>query len=173
MPREELRQRLAGKGPAIPAKLFGQAVARLAEEGRLAAEKDLLRLPGHRVRLAGEEEALKERILQALRAGGSAPPSLKEAFAGEDPALLRQLVKVLVERGEIVKVKEDIYYLAPVLAGLRDQLVQALKAEARISAARFKELTGLSRKYLIALLEYFDATQVTMRLGDERVLRKG
>jgi selenocysteine-specific elongation factor len=39
--------------------------------------------------------------------------------------------------------------------------------------AEFKEMAGLTRKHLIPLLEHFDMTKVTLRVGDKRVLRKG
>ena len=38
--------------------------------------------------------------------------------------------------------------------------------------ASVKEMTGLTRKHLIPLFEYFDLTKVTLRVGDKRVLRK-
>ena len=48
----------------------------------------------------------------------------------------------------------------------------SLPAGGEINVPEFKEMTGLSRKYIIPLLEHFDATKVTLRVGDKRVLRK-
>jgi selenocysteine-specific elongation factor len=170
MSREELRQRLARR---LDAKLFALVAGRLAEEGRLVAEKDLLRLPEHQVRLAGGEAKLKEKIEAAYREGGWFPPNLKDVIAGEDAKRAREVVGVLVNQGALTRVKEDLYYHTPALEELKAKLVEHLRQEGRTDAQAFKELTGLSRKYLIPLLEHFDAVGLTMRVGDERVLRKG
>jgi len=50
--------------------------------------------------------------------------------------------------------------------------VDFLKSHGEITTPQFKEMTGASRKYTIPLIEYFDKTQVTVRVGDSRVLRK-
>ncbi|HSH12243.1 MAG TPA: SelB C-terminal domain-containing protein [Desulfurivibrionaceae bacterium] len=47
-----------------------------------------------------------------------------------------------------------------------------MRAAGDIDAQGFKSLTGLSRKFSIPLLEYFDKCKVTLRIGDKRVLRE-
>ncbi len=168
MPREELKNRLTRSGDV---KLFGHLLARLEGEGRVKAEKDLLRLSEHKVRLAGEDKALRERFERAYKEAGFTPPYFKELAAGLDPEQAKEVLGVLVSDGVLVKIKQDLYYHGEPLAELRGRLVSYLEENERIAAAQFKELTGLSRKYLIPLLEHFDATQLTMRVGDERVLR--
>jgi selenocysteine-specific elongation factor len=54
---------------------------------------------------------------------------------------------------------------------LRGELIALLKEKGRISTQDFKALTNASRKYTIPLAEYFDAIKVTVRVGDDRVLR--
>jgi selenocysteine-specific elongation factor len=56
---------------------------------------------------------------------------------------------------------------------LREKLISFLSTRGEITVPEFKEMTGLTRKHLIPLLEYFDLTRVTLRVGDKRVLRKG
>lgn len=174
MPREELKQRLGRElRSELEPKLFAHLLKRLTGEQKLVAEKDLLRLPEHKVRLAEDEKALQERILKAYAQGGATPPNLKDVLDGEDQSLAREVIGVLVNQGELVKVKEELYYHAPALEKLKAVLVDYLKQNQRIAAAQYKQLTGLPRKYLIPVLEYFDAIQLTMRVGDERVLRGG
>jgi selenocysteine-specific elongation factor len=168
MPREEFKRRLLTSGDA---KLFAHLMRKLESEGAVAAEKDLLRLPSHSVKLAGADKELRERIERAYADGGLAPPNLKDVGAGADPALVKEVLALLVGEGVLVKVKQDMYYHAPALEEIKARLTEFLQANQKIDAAGFKELTGLSRKYLIPLLEYFDAIRLTMRIGDERVLR--
>jgi selenocysteine-specific elongation factor len=168
MPREELKQRL---GQAVDAKLFSHLLDRLTKDGKLVAEKELLRLPGHEVRLAADDAALRARLEKAYLEGGLTPPNFKDAVAGADMKQAKQVLGVLVNQGVLVRIKEDLYYHAEALAEVKSRLVAYLEKNKSIDAPQFKELTGLSRKYMIPLLEYFDATQLTMRVGDERVLR--
>jgi selenocysteine-specific elongation factor len=71
----------------------------------------------------------------------------------------------------IVKVKEDLYFDAQAVKDLENKLVDFLKNHGEISTPQFKEMTGVSRKYLIPLIEYFDAHNITIRIGDIRKLR--
>jgi selenocysteine-specific elongation factor len=169
MPREELKQRL---GKNFEAKLFGHLLGKLTTGNQLVAEKDLLRLPQHKVRLAEDDAKLRQRFEQAYKDGGLAPPNLKDVIAGEDPKQAKQILGVMVNEGVLTRIKEDIYYHTPALQEIQRRLEEYLQANERMGAPQFKQLVGLSRKYIIPLLEYFDTKGVTMRLGDERVLRK-
>ena len=71
-----------------------------------------------------------------------------------------------------MKVKNDIFYTPEALAGIEEVLVGYLREKGEIAPAEFREITGLSRKFMIPVLEYFDSRRVTMRLGDKRVLRR-
>lgn len=168
MSREELKQRL---GNNFEAKLFTHLLGKLTAGNDLVAEKDLLRLPQHKVRLAEDDAKLRGRIEEAYKDGGLAPPNLKDVIAGEDPKQAKQILGVLVNQGVLTRIKEDIYYHTPALQEIQRRLEEYLRANERMGAPHFKQLVGLSRKYIIPLLEYFDTKGVTMRLGDERVLR--
>ena len=80
---------------------------------------------------------------------------------------------LLVEAGQIVKTKDDLYFDAGAVARLKAELVEFLKSNGEITTPQFKEMTGVSRKFVIPLIEYFDAKKVTLRVGDSRKLRKG
>ncbi len=170
MPREELRGRLSR---GIEPKLFGFLLKKLEAEDLAVTEKEIVRLPGHKVRLAADDEAMRKTLMDAFTSGGLTPPTLRELQENRDKAQVNEMLGVLVNDGQLVKIKQDLYYHAPVLEKIKGQLVDYLRANERIGAKEFKELTGLTRKYLIPLLEYFDTSKVTMRVGDERILRGG
>ncbi len=73
--------------------------------------------------------------------------------------------------GRLVRVGEHIYR-GEQLAEIRTRLVRLLRAQGRITAAQFRDAVGTSRKYIVPLLEFFDATGVTVRDGDQRALRE-
>ena len=76
----------------------------------------------------------------------------------------------LLASGRLVRVGEHVYRDEQ-MAEIRTRLVRTLRAERRITAARLRDVVGTSRKYVVPLLEYFDAIGVTVRDGDERALR--
>jgi selenocysteine-specific elongation factor len=71
-----------------------------------------------------------------------------------------------------LKVKEDLFFHRKAIEELKGRLVKFLKDHGTITTPQFKEMTGTSRKYTIPLIEYFDQAQLTVRVGDSRVLRK-
>jgi selenocysteine-specific elongation factor len=170
--KEELRRSLP---PQVEVRLFNFLLTRLTEQKRIAVERDLVRLASHRVQLAGAEEDLTRRLEDLYRRGQLSPPTLKEAAAAANanPAQLQQLLQVLVNQGRLVKVKEDLYFHQEALARLKAELVDFLKKNKEITVLQFKDLTQTSRKFTIPLLEYFDGSRVTVRVGEARRLREG
>ena len=170
MPREALGGRL--RGP-VPDRVLHFTIEWLAKRGEIQADRDLVRAAGHSVELTPEDRALCERIRETLDAQGTMPPTVKElaeALSHPLPAL-RTLLEYLRGTGDVVKLTEELYYASPVLEDLRRRLVEHLREKGEIETVDFKTLSGTTRKYTIPLLEYFDRTRLTLRLGDRRVLR--
>jgi len=171
MGREEMREKIFAH---LPPEIFRAVVAQLVERNEVAAEKDLLRLSTHRVALSAEEQAAKDHLSATFASAALQPMSLEEAIAkagpqfGIDQARAQRFAQMLINSGELVRVADLIFHRSA-LDGLRDSL-QKFKAErgARIDVGAFKDLTGVSRKYAIPLLEYLDRQRVTRRVGDTR-----
>jgi selenocysteine-specific elongation factor len=169
--KEELRRKLP---PQMEVRLFNYLLAKLTGKKQIVLDKDLVRLASHRVTLAGAEEEISNRLAALYARGGLSPPTLKEAGAALDlaPDKLKQLLTVLVNQGRLVKVKEDLYFHQEAMAQLKAALVEFLKKHKEINVLQFKDLTQTSRKFTIPLLEYFDTTRVTVRVGEARRLRE-
>ena len=69
--------------------------------------------------------------------------------------------------------KESLFFHADALEAIQDKLVALLRERKEIGPGDVKDLLGVSRKFAIPLLEYFDARRVTTRVGERRVLRGG
>ncbi len=161
-------------GRRLPPRLFHFILEGLLRKGAMAAEQELLRLPGHRVSLASDASALRQKLLDAYEAGGVTPPNLKDVL---DPLNLTfkeasPVFKVLQDEGRLVKVKEEMYFAAAAVAELTAKVVGFFATHEDMHPQDFREVTGLSRKYAIPLLEYFDKEKLTVRVGDNRKLRK-
>jgi len=167
--KEELRSRSSVAGNQ---RLFNYIIANLISDGTFEQDKELLRLKGHRVTFAEDQAKIRSEMEDIYRRGGIQPPyfsELKDRFPSADAS---SILEVLVKDGVLVKVKEDLYFHHEALSDLEKRLTAFLREKGEISTPQFKEMTGASRKYTIPVIEYFDRTQVTVRVGDNRVLRK-
>ncbi|MDD3311243.1 selenocysteine-specific translation elongation factor [Pseudodesulfovibrio sp.] len=161
-------------GRDLPPKLFHFILERLVRKGDVAAEQEILRLKDHKVSLASDQAKVREALLSAYAGGGLTPPNLKDVLEplGMDFKQAAPVLKLLQDQGELTRIKDDMYYHVPALAEIRERMVGFFADHEAMTAPDFKEITGLSRKYLIPVLEYFDKEKVTVRVGDARHLRK-
>jgi selenocysteine-specific elongation factor len=167
MSKEELRDR-AGLGPEV----FYSVLGKLGEEKTLGVSGEVVHLAGRGVIMKDEEAESKKIIEQAFAAAGLKVPSLKEVLAGlkVDKTRAQKIVTLLLRDRLLIKISDELVFHQSALLDLR-QRVAALKTTApKIDVARFKDMTGVSRKYAIPLLEYLDRERVTRRVGDERVI---
>ncbi len=169
--REELRSR-AGNAQE---RVFGQLLTALEAEGLVKSERDQVRLGSHSIRLTPEQERVVTGLEEDFRKAGAAPPSPEEALArhGVRGTEKHELFQLLVADRKLLRVKESLFFHAEALQSIRERLVAMLLEKREIGPADFKDLFGVSRKYAIPLMEYFDAQRVTVRRGERRVLRGG
>ncbi len=169
MSREELR----GRAGAAEERVFAHVLGRLDAEGMARSERDKVRLASHAVRLSTEQQRVVEHVEAEFLRAEAAPPSPEEALghagvAGDDE---HELFQILVEGKRLVRIKESLFFHARALETIQDKLVALLRERKDIGPGDIKDLLGISRKYAIPLLEYFDGRRVTMRVGERRVLR--
>jgi selenocysteine-specific elongation factor len=161
--------------PDLVPKLFRAVIADLERRGGLVRAESLLRLPSHAVALAAPERALGGRAERLLAEADLAPPDLRllEESLGTSRRRLTEILTQLEREGRVVRVGPDLYFAAAALEKARALLVAHLEAHGEISAAGFRDRIQGSRKFSIALLDYFDRTGFTLRVGDLRKLRAG
>jgi len=171
MSREELRGRAGGADERV----FSFLLSTLDAEGVVRAERDKVRLATHEVRLSPEQQRVVTRLEEEFLKAEAAPPSAEEALGrlGVSGDEEHELFQVLVESRTLVRVKESLFFHARALETIQDKLVALLRERKEIGPGDIKDLLGISRKYAIPLLEYFDGRRVTARVGERRVLRGG
>lgn len=163
----------AGWSKDLPPRLVQRVLESAVKKGLLVAEGDGLRLPSHTVSLASDQQGLRQKLLAAHEAGGMAPPNLKDVLADlnvsqKDAA---PVLRLLCEEKALVRVADGLYYAAGPLEEILSRTRQWFATHDDLGLAGLKEITGLSRKFLIALLEYMDREKITVRVGDARHLR--
>ncbi|MBW2439607.1 MAG: selenocysteine-specific translation elongation factor [Deltaproteobacteria bacterium] len=170
MPKEELKS----KFPQLSdVKIFNLALGQMIKSGRIVQEEKTVRLADHSVSLGADQADIRKKILNLYKDGGLQPPYFRDVpkLLEVDPNHTKDVMLLLVEDGQIVKTKDDLYFHIDAIKELKNRLVGFLKANEEITTPQFKEMTGASRKYVIPLIEYFDASKVTLRIGDSRKLR--
>ncbi len=172
MTKEELRAHSSPKGASVSPALFSALLGDLEAEGKLEVHGEAVRLAGRGVQLTPEEAAARDRIAEAFRQAGLEVPAAAEVLGKLklDRPRAEKLLQLLLRQKILVRVTGDLVFHQSALDGLCAQLRSRKAANPRLNVAAFKELTGLSRKYAIPLLEYLDRERVTRRDGDERIL---
>ena len=163
--REALREQVkASTG------IFIASLDLLSQEKKIESAGDVVRLSGHGVIMKDEEAEAKKKIEDAFALAGLRVPALREVIAGldVDKARAQKIVTLLLRDKSLVKISEELVFHRTALEELR-RLVAIQKSKSpKMDVATFKELTGVSRKYAIPLLEYLDRERVTKRAGDTR-----
>ncbi|MDQ3181883.1 MAG: SelB C-terminal domain-containing protein, partial [Acidobacteriota bacterium] len=169
--REKIFARLAPE-------IFKTTLSALEKAGKIAAEKDIVRLAAHSLELSAEEKLLRERFEKIYKTANLEVPKLDDACleaiqnTKSDKEHARKIFQLLLNTGEVVKVTEDFYFGREAIENLvRSVRKFADKSPDRlIDVAMFKDIAGISRKYAIPLLEYFDRERITRRAGDKRLV---
>ena len=167
MSKEELRDRV-NLGPEV----FYSVLEKLATEKKLQVAGELVHLPGRGVVMKDEEVESKKTIEQAFASAGLKVPSLKEVLADlkVDKIRAQKIVTLLLRDKVLIKISEELVFHQSALLDLRQRITALRASTPKIDVARFKDMTGVSRKYAIPLLEYLDRERVTRRVGDERII---
>ncbi|MGB2900038.1 MAG: selenocysteine-specific translation elongation factor [Candidatus Acidiferrum sp.] len=168
--REELR---ASLGKRVRAETFRAALENLVVQKKLDVRGELIKKAGSEIALQPEELQAKEQIEAAFAAASLSVPSVKEVLAGLPVEAKRaeKLLQILLREKNLVRVTAELIFHREALAQLKVQLAAYKKSKGdRITVPVFKDLTGITRKYAIPLLEYLDRERVTRRAGDERVI---
>ena len=168
MNRQELRDQL-GLEPLI----FAGVVESLVRERRIELQEELIRIPGRGVAMQTDEAESKKQIEEAFLKAGLEVPALKDVLSSLklDRARAQQIVTLLLRERTLVKVNEELIFHHQALAALKAKLLEMKKTSPKFDISRFKDVTGITRKYAIPLLEYFDREHLTRRVGNERVIQ--
>ena len=132
-------------------------------EGNLVAEKDFV------VNYDKKQLAEKERIEKALLEGGFTPPTIKDLTNGEKPKV--EILESLIDN-TIVRLDADLVLHANVLKEAIQKVEDHFKVNEQMGLAEFRDMTGSSRKYSMAILEYIDKLGITRRVENYRVSAK-
>jgi len=121
-----------------------------------------------------DQHEIKEKIAAIYKKSGLTPPFFRTICQdlNLDQKTGKDVMQMLIDEKQVFKTKDDLFFDAVAVNSLAAELIEFLKANEKITTPQFKEMTGISRKYVIPLIEYFDAIHLTIRVEDHRQLRK-
>jgi selenocysteine-specific elongation factor len=164
----------SGWGRTLHPKLFHALLERLLRQGEVVAEQEVVHLPGHKVSLAADQEAMRTRVTDMYAEAGLMPPTVKVVAETLDVTEkeLAPMLKHLQEQGVLMKISQDLFFAVQAVDRMKQDVLAFFDEHRDMGPADFKEITGgLTRKFIIPLLEYLDKEKITMRVGDVRQLR--
>ena len=165
--QEELRETLGLRPP-----IFSGVLESLVRDKKLQVTGEQVHAAGRGVVLRDDEAESKSQIEQAFAKAGLKVPALKEVLASlpVDKVRAQKIVTLLLRDRVLVKLADDLVFHRDALEALRRQIAAQKVKTPKLNVASFKDLTGITRKYAIPLLEYLDRERVTRRVGDERLI---
>jgi selenocysteine-specific elongation factor len=161
--------------PRLPEALWKALLAQSQRDGAVTLRGAFVHLPEHALRLSAADERLAQKVAPMLAADGFEGHWVRDLArdAHESELMVRGTLARLAQRGELHQVVKDLYY-APATIAKAAALVRAAAGDTgAITAAGFRDATGLGRKRAIQILEYLDRVGLLRRVGDEHRLRTG
>ena len=168
--KEELKGMLKLR---VSVKVLSLAVDGLVKRKMIEADGSKLRLPGFKAASGAMSDELKNKLVDAIKKGGTQPPIREElpALFGITEKDSKDLLKHLADAGQIVRINDSLYLDKDVVEIIKSGLRTYLEEKKELTMAEFRDLAKTSRKFAVPLMEYFDSQKLTQRVGDKRVLR--
>lgn len=167
MDREEFKSRLGRTVRGLSGRAFNAIVSRAVAKGQLVEWQTLVHLPEHTVTFAPAQQEQVDELLAIFRRQPYTTPSVADCKA----RLGSDLLTALVEQGYLVKVSDDVLFLAETYEQMVQRVTDHIRRQGNIAIAQVRDMFKASRKYALALMENLDERRVTKRVGDVRILR--
>ncbi|MHB8846202.1 MAG: selenocysteine-specific translation elongation factor [Nitrospirota bacterium] len=154
-------------------KALSMAIDGLIRKKQVEAEGSKLRLPGFKPAVGKDQGLYKDKIVEAIKKGGSQPPVREElpGLFGITDKDAKDLLKLLADEGRVVRINDSLYLDKAVLETIKADMLKHLQEKKEIIVAEFRDIAKTSRKFAVPILEHFDSQKLTQRVGDKRVLR--
>jgi selenocysteine-specific elongation factor len=167
-PKEDMRSRLFGK---INPRVFNAMMKYFEEEGRIVTKNSLVGIPGYLPEPGEKEKQIISNIRNIMIDRLFSPPGLDEirAISSLAEADLIEIITYLTEQGELVKINESVYFSKAAIENGQVLLNEYFTREKELTLAMARDIFDTSRKYALPLIEYYDKTHFTRRVGDIRV----
>jgi len=148
-------------------------LTRLKNAGRLAERNHRLALPQHRETYVNGERELIARVESLFLEQLFHPPRPEEITASTNasPETIQRIIQILTEHERLVPVEKNLLFHTDAIDQARQRLMEYIRRKGPLQSVDFKYLLDTTRKFAIPLLDYFDRTGLTRRVGYTRYLK--
>jgi len=160
--------------PRLPPPLWSALLIGMQAQGAVVVHGAFVHLPEHGLRLSATDERLAQKVAPLLAAASFEGTWVRDLARDtrEGEVLMRTTLARLVQRGEMHQVVKDLYYAPTTMQRLANRArAVAAAAHGEVTAASFRDATGLGRKRAIQILEYFDRIGLLRRVGEAHKVR--
>jgi selenocysteine-specific elongation factor len=162
MPRERLKSQLN-----LDSNFFDALIKHMMEEDLIQASGASVKILGHEISYTQEQKKNIKALLDQFDDQPFTPPSVKQSLE----AVGEEVLNALIETGELVQLNEDVLLQPERFEEMRDAVIEHIKSYESITLAELRDKFDTSRKYAVAVLEYMDQLELTVRKGDKRILK--
>lgn len=175
MSREELRTQIPYE---LEISAYNQILQNLISQDVVSADNEgkTVRLADHTIRLSKAQESIKQQIEEIFLNTGTSTPLPEEVlvkWSSKDARIAKEAFDVLVETGVLIKADEKVFFHKQTIDKAKELIIQHIRSHGKLTLNDCRELFNVTRKYMLPLLYHFDKTGVTLRIGDDRVLKGG
>ncbi len=164
--KEELRTKLSIE---LNNMEFNQLLGGLEEKKKIKVKGSYVKKFNYKVQLSKKENEIKEKIINEFKESKFMPPNPETII--KIGSKKEEVFNYLVDIGELIHIKEDLFFISSAVKKAENILIKYLKENKSITLAQFRDLLASSRRYTLALLEYFDQKNITIRKGEKRFLK--
>jgi selenocysteine-specific elongation factor len=150
-------------------EIFNNLIDSLIDTDKIDLKKGIIFLTSRKPKISSQQKILISKILKILKDNPTNPPNQKTLIS--QIARGKEIIDFLVQEGEIVKLSDGILLESANYDIMKNKLTDFLKINGSISIAQVRELLGLSRKYIIPLLNKMDEEKITQRKENVRILK--
>ena len=164
----ELRQKLL---PGTELTVADGVLAELAAEGRIKRVADRYAMAEFTVHFTKRQNAIRDKLLQTYRKADLEVPGVDEVypmFLPKEKEDCKQVLESLISSGQLVMLTPQLYYHHQTFDRVLEQTRAFFAEKEELTLAEFRDMLGTSRKYALAVLEYYDRNKMTKKEGDIR-----
>ena len=154
----------------LPASLADEALRSLLADGALAEHGTVLAAAGRATEISPEDRRLFEQIEETLREARLEPPLpavLAETLA-QPLERINDMIRMLVDGGSVLRLDPKVAMHRDAVAAAEKVVVGLFREANSFETVRFRDALGVSRKFAVPLLDYFDTVKLTVRAGSRR-----
>jgi selenocysteine-specific elongation factor len=152
----------------LPPEIFSHLIQTLINTKNIALEKGIIFLPSIQPKISPEHKILISKILNIFKDNPLHPPEEKKLISQIPES--KEIINFLIQEQEIIRLNEGILLENNNYAMMKNKLIDFLKINGSLSIPQVRTLLGISRKYIIPLLNKMDQEKITQRQGDNRIL---